>query len=364
VAPLRRWHDWRVTSSSAAARDGLWSRVDELIDRAPSMDDLRSHRLEPLAAKHFRRLGRPVPDDFTAEARGAAVASLAAPLLLERVHAVYGGPAIVLKGPEVAAAYPDPSLRRYGDVDVLVHDAPAVQHALIDAGFEPVGDPRLYVDIHHLRPLAVSGIPLHLELHTSPKWLDGRNSPSAAELFAEAIPSQTNDGMLTLAPGAHALVLAAHSWAHEPFRRLRDLIDIAAIAANADLDEIDLRAADWGIQRLWRTTIATVDSLFYERGTPWALRLWAQNLARVRERTVLENHLQRLLSDFWAFPLHQALSRVPRRLSEDIRPEPGEGWRSKLSRSGLALRNASRPRSRHDRQLDDRDAHSDRRAGD
>jgi hypothetical protein len=351
-----------MTSSSEAPRSGLWSRVDELIDRAPSPDDLRSHRLEPLAARRFRRLGRPVPDDFVAEERGAAVASLAAPLLLERVRAVYDGPAIILKGPEVAAVYPDPSLRSYADVDVLVEDAPAVHRALLDAAFEPVGDPRLYVDIHHLRPLAVSGIPLHIELHTTPKWVQGCAAPSAAELFAETIPSSTTEGMLTLAPGAHALVLTAHSWAHEPLRCLRDMIDIAAIAADADLDEVDRRAADWGIQRLWRTTIAAVDSLFYERATPWSLRLWARNLAHVRERTVLENHLQRLTSDFWELPLHQAVGRVPRRLGEDIRPDPGESWRSKLSRSRLAFRNVSRARSRHDRQLRERE--TDRRASD
>ena len=84
AAPLARLS---CDSSSDRARDGLWSRVDELIDRAPNLDDLRSHRLEPLAARRFRELGRPVPDDFAAEARGAAIASLAAPLLLERVRA-------------------------------------------------------------------------------------------------------------------------------------------------------------------------------------------------------------------------------------------------------------------------------------
>ena len=359
---LDRWHDGSVTANSDAAPDALWRRVDELIDRAPSTDDLRSHRLEPLAARHFRRIGRDVPDDFVAEERGAAVASLAAPLLLERVRAVYDGPAIILKGPEVAAVYPDPSLRRYADLDVLVADAPAVHRALLDAGFEQVGDPRLYVDIHHLRPLAVSEIPLHIELHTAPKWVDGRAAPSAAELFAETIPSSTTDGMLTLAPGAHALVLTAHSWAHEPLRRLRDMIDIAAIAADADLDEVDRRAADWGIQRLWRTTIAAVDSLFYDGRTPWAFRLWARNLAHVRERTVLENHLQRLMSDFRDLPLDEAARRLPRRLGADIRPDPNESWRSKLSRSGLAFRNVFRARSRHDRQLRDRE--TDRRASD
>ena len=123
-----------MNASRDAAPDGLWGRVDELIDRAPTTDDLRSHRLEPLAARRFRRLGSPVPDDFAAEERGAAVASLAAPLLLERVRAVYDGPAIILKGPEVAAAYPDPSLRRYADLDVVVADAPAVHRALMGPG--------------------------------------------------------------------------------------------------------------------------------------------------------------------------------------------------------------------------------------
>ena len=105
------------------------------------------------------------------------------------------------------------------------------------------------------------------------------------------------------------------------------MIDIAAIAADADLDEIDLRAADWGIQRLWRTTIAAVDSLFYEHGTPWSLRLWARNLAHVRERTVLENHLQRLMSDFWELPVPGRLRAAYRdgsgRTSDRIRTRAG-----------------------------------------
>jgi hypothetical protein len=39
----------------------LWSAVDALIDRAATEDDIRAHRLEVLAARRYRVLGRPVP---------------------------------------------------------------------------------------------------------------------------------------------------------------------------------------------------------------------------------------------------------------------------------------------------------------
>jgi hypothetical protein len=179
--------------------------------------------------------------------------------------------------------------------------------------------------------------------------------PTVEELFASAVPSETGvDGMLTLPPQQHAVLLAVHSWAHEPLRRLRDVVDIAAMAGSADRHEMLCVARRWRVERLWRTTIAAVDSVFGDRPSPWALRLWAQNLARARERTVFENHLQRWLADFWAMPLGTAAARVPRTFLDEIRPGEGETWKAKASRSALALRHAARPRSRHDRELDER----------
>jgi hypothetical protein len=342
-------------SDGAKPTSRLWSAIDALIDRAPSVDDLRSHRLEVLAGRRLRARGLTVPEDFAAQERFAGIASLTAPLLLERVAGVVGVEAIVLKGPEAAAFYPDSTLRGFGDVDLLVREPLVVQRALRAAGFELVGEPELYVDIHHLRPLAVPGIPLALEVHSRPKWVEPLFPPPVDELFEAAVPGTTGvDGMLRLPAAHHALLLAVHSWAHEPLRRLHDLIDVAAVAAQADRAEIDALARRWGVAPLWRTTIAAADAMFAGGARPLALRLWAQNLVRVRERTVLENHLQRWLSDFWALSPRTALRRVPQTFAYELGPEGGEGWRAKLGRAGLAVRNASRRRSHHDRELEAR----------
>src|ERR671918_2916762 len=125
----------------ADSEDGLWGGVDALIDRAPTADDLRGHRLEVLAAKRFRARGLPVPLDFVSQERSAAIVALSAPLVLRRVREAYDGPVVVLKGPEVAARYPDAALRAYGDVDLLVPDALGTHRILLDAGFQLVGDP-------------------------------------------------------------------------------------------------------------------------------------------------------------------------------------------------------------------------------
>lgn len=78
----------------------LWVGVDRLIDRAPGLVDLQSHRVEPLAARRLRAQGRPVPPDLVAEERAAAVSMLVAPLLLERVREACGGPLLLFKGPD------------------------------------------------------------------------------------------------------------------------------------------------------------------------------------------------------------------------------------------------------------------------
>jgi hypothetical protein len=271
------------------------------------------------------------------------------------MRAAYDGRILVLKGPEVSVWYPDPSLRGFGDVDVLVDDAAEAHAALLAAGFAEVGDPELYVDIHHLRPLAADGLPLPLEVHVRPKWLAPLEAPSTPALMEAAVQGSSGvDGVLALPPEYHALVLAVHSWAHEPLRRLRDLVDVAAVAEGADRREIERLADEWGCRRIWGSTIAAADAVFADGCRPWALRTWAQNLHRVRERTVLENHLQRWMSDFWALPPGTALRRVPHTLGDELGPGGGEGWRAKLARTVLAVRNASQGRSQHDRQLEER----------
>jgi putative nucleotidyltransferase-like protein len=332
--------------------DHLWQRVNALVDRAHDLAALREHRLELIAARRWRELGRPVPPALVEDERRAAVVTMTAPLLLEKVRAAADGPIVLFKGPEVAARYPDPALRPYGDLDILVPDAVAVHGALKDAGFREVLDPALFVDIHHLRPLHIPPLPVLLEVHSTPKWVDRLEPPPTSVLIAGAVPSSLDvDGILTLRRDHHALVLAVHSWAHEPLRRVLELIDIAAMIEGLDRSELRTLAESWRVERVWDTTLAVTDAVLGDRREPLPLRLWAPNLPAVRRRTVFESHLERWLADFWALPAGAALRTAAVSTWRALCPTEGESWREKLVRARLAMRNASTPRSEHERVL-------------
>jgi hypothetical protein len=343
----------RAASIDAVAGSPIWTAVEHLADRAASIDDLRAHRMHLIAARRMRALGRPVPAALENEMRTSAACSLSVPLLLRRVRAALDGPLVVIKGPEVAAHYPDPVLRPYGDLDLLVADAAAAQRALLAAGFFPIGDPRLYEDIHHLRPLASPGLPLYVELHSAPKWPDGFSAPRSAELIAAAVPSSLGvDGVCTLDRAHHALVLAAHSWAHSPLRRVGELLDVAVVADGLAAAELRALAARWGLRRIWDTTTAAADALFAGGGTTLPLRTWARHLRHVRERTVLESHLERWLSGFWGLDAGSAIAGVRATLARELLPAPGETVRAKLSRTRLAVGNARVHQSHHADQVE------------
>jgi hypothetical protein len=333
----------------SARQSELWAAVDRLVERAPSLADLASHRIELFAARRWRAQGKAVPAEILEQERRAAIATLTAPVVLSRVREAYDGTIVPIKGMEVARLYPDTALRLFGDVDVIVDDAARAQAALLAAGFEEVGDPALFVDIHHLRPVQRPELPLAVEVHSRPKWVERLPAPPTSELLGAARADA--DGIGILPPAQHAVLLAVHSWAHEPLRRLRDVIDVAVMVEAAGHNEAAAVARSWGVEDLWRATTDVIEAVLHGGRRPWSLRLWAQNLEQARERTVLENHLQRWLSDFWILPSGCAALGLPATLRGELAPEGDEGWRSKLARSARALRNASRRRSDHDEQV-------------
>jgi hypothetical protein len=268
--------------------------------------------------------------------------------LLKLVRASCDGPLVVMKGPEIAVRYPD-GARAFGDLDLLVSDARAVHGQLRSAGFVEVGDPEFYYRLHHLRPVAWPTLPLHVEVHSAPKWPDRFTAPAATDVIATAVPSAVGvDGVLAPDAARHTLLLAAHSWAHEPLRRLRDIVDICAIGAEADPVEVERIARSWRLDRVWRTTAAVARALLGEGPDPLALRLWARHLPAARERTVLENHLQRWVAGYWAYPTRTAARQMLDAMLADVRPAFDEEGRAKLARTAKALRNALTPRSQHD----------------
>jgi hypothetical protein len=324
----------------------MWERIDHLTARAPGIRALRFHRLELLEARRRRAAGEEVGTELRSDEATAAVADLATPVLLERIRSSWDGPLVLIKGPEVALDYPAPRLRRFGDLDLLATDAPGAQAALIAAGFQEVGEPSVYAGIHHLRPLWWPGLPLTVELHERPKWPSGGTPPERAELLAATAPTRLGvTGIDTLAPAQHALVLAAHAWAHEPLGRVGQLVDIAATLERADASEVRALAARWGCSRLWRTTEGALARLLHGGRPSPALTVWARHLPAARERTVFEAHLADCFAPLAGHGRPRALRR-----------EAGEAWGAKLARAGQALAHARVVKLDHDL---GRDPHDD-----
>jgi hypothetical protein len=302
------------------------------VDRAPSLVDLLDHRLGATAARHWRAQGRPLPAPLLEEERYASSAALAVPVVLSRITEAYDGPILMLKGPEVASRYPEPTMRPSHDLDLLVEDSPAAFAALRAAGCVEL--PSNEEAAQHELPLAFPDLPLSIELHRTPKWPDWGEAPPASELFAEAVPSRVGGGVLAPRPEHHAVLLVMHSWGHRPLARILDLADVAVMREYLDLAEAEEVARRWGADRVWRTTLRTIDGLFFGADEPWTLRTWARNTPRVRRPTRAEELLERCLSPFAALPPGPAARVVAGAVASMVgeRVRPGRAERLKRHR--------------------------------
>ena len=175
---------------------------------------IRVHKLGALAGRFRRLQGEPVPPPLAGDERGAAVAAVIAKPMLQRIRSVCDGPLVLVKGPEVARLYPGQA-RVYGDLDLLVPDPWAVQRELLAAGCVEVGE--FFEDAHHLRPLKWPDLGLKVEVHKRPSWPKRLVPPSFEELFEAAGPASSGvEGVQTVSPAHHALILAAHGWKENP----------------------------------------------------------------------------------------------------------------------------------------------------
>jgi hypothetical protein len=268
--------------------------------------------------------------------------------MMRRVRAATDAGIIVMKGPEAAVRWPQARLRPWKDLDLLVEDAHAVQCALIGAGFVEVGDPAIYEDIHHLRPLAFPGLPLFVEVHMRPKWPSDR-VPTFAELADAGVGGAfaAIEGVLAPSAAHHAVLLAGHAWEHDPLSRLGSLADIAAMTLDGGFDEAADVADLWGVGRLWAATARAMDQVLFEGTRPLRRPIWRRHLHEARERTVFEGHVERLVGPIAASPIAAAPAAATRAMVSTLRPASEERWATKLRRSGRALRNASLRRSDH-----------------
>ena len=248
---------------------------------------------------------------------------------------------------QVARLYP-PNGRRFADIDVLTPNAVDVQNALIAAGFVVNVNGQLAPD-HHLPPLLWPTLPLEVEVHSGVNWPRWLTPPNVEEIVEAAVASRLGiDGLFAPSAVHHSLMLAAHACERRPLRSLRDLLDVAVVSAEAAEDEIERVAAAWGMVPIWRTTRATIDGLFFGGPQTVPLRSWARHLGEVRDRTILESHLERLFSGYWCMPTPAALVKTVRALRDEVVPSGDESWRQKLVRSLAALRHPAMGLEQHD----------------
>ena len=335
-----------------------WERVEELADRAPSIADLRFHKLELVAARTLRARGGRLPPELREAECQRVLVDLAAHDVLRRIRAAYDGRLVLFKGPEIAARYPAPELRPYRDLDLIVDDAAAAHSALLEAGFAPTGIWAPHVDLHHLQPLCWPGLPLGVELHSRPHLPDGLRAPSAAQLLDATVPARFADGLVEAPePAAHTLLVAAHAWAHAPLAHIGQLLDVALLAEEVEPARLDALARRWGCRRLWRITRAAIDVLLDGAPMPAPLRLCAPHLRAVRERTVAERHVEELVSPLLGLPATRGGPQAARVLARRVRRGDDETWSHKLMRTRRALRHARLRHSEHEARLPAEDRH-------
>lgn len=324
---------------------GLWDRVEELIEQAPSWQALQLHRVHLVAARLRSRRGENIPTDIADEWRARAMMSLSARTLLERVRDAYDGRLLLMKGLEVASLYPDPMDRPFRDLDILVDEPELAQTRLINAGFVQLGDRAP----HHLPALFWPGVPILIELHSRPKTPPWVPEVSAGMIFDHAIASRTGvAGVLAPDPAAHAVLLAAHSWAHDPLRRLGDVIDIAATLHDADRSRTTACAREWGWDRLWTAMLIVTDAVTSDGALPKRLSLWTRHLLSARDRKVFEHQLTLLLAPACSLPVSEAPRGLVRGVREIVARRNDESWTDKIRRSRRALFDALAEESVHE----------------
>jgi hypothetical protein len=329
------------------SRTALWPGLDCLIAAAPPTANYHAHGIGPLVAWRLREQGEPVLEALQESVRRSAYAAVTAAPLLQRIREAVSGPIIVLKGPEIAAAYPSPALRPYGDLDLLVPNLERAEAELLSAGFKCTGSEHdILPNYIHDLPLRFAHLPLAIELHRRPGWLSWMHAPSNDALFHIAVPSATGvDGVLALPPVEHTLFLAVHSWRHGPYHSLLHLIDIALMREQTDPGALAHTAQAWGLQNLWNRTTATIDRLFYD-GTekPDPLdALWSRHLNQIRPRTRWEYYLATRTNGLAAPTLPARISAVTRDILATFTLRPGETPRSLATYTLRQLRHPNHP---------------------
>ncbi len=176
----------------------------------------RAARLLPLLGWRAQEQGWPLPDGLVQAARHERYAETARQQLacaqLQKLGVLareqHFTP-VIIKGPVVAAAYPDPSLRTYNDLDLLLplEQAEPFMAALLKDGYRMSTDGQRS---YHFPPLKPPQQGYNLEIHTALRHENDVGLFTFADLVGFVRPWQGMPELLTLEPVYHALYMVYH----------------------------------------------------------------------------------------------------------------------------------------------------------
>ena len=290
--------------------DQIWDRVlarIDSVDPATDFDRLVFHGLNALAVHRWHATGTPTADAHTDHGRQSLMQTMASEAALESIAELSPEPVVAFKGLEVATRYPYRGSRPFGDLD-LISAAPDALHRLLqDHGWTQGRDHESYAERHHhLAALRHDDLRVTLEIHRHPGWEIWMDPPTPADLVAKARPiAGLGPACLGLHPSHNVAAVLVHAWRGNRFANLRDLLDVALIANDADRHELDADLDRYGIGRLWRAALRLIDWQFGSGAAPpRQLRLLAPNLADLD--TAKAEPIRRMMGLLWVAPLRQA----------------------------------------------------------
>ena len=166
-------------------------------------------------------------------------------------------PALVVKGAAVGAYYPDPTLRPYGDIDIMVPKAQlgAAEQALNALGYRCFASRDWWLDrFHHLPPMAGEGGGLLVELHWRLDFEEKKGRLPTEDLWARSVPWTVRDQ-----PGLRLDVVDAVMYvcrhavvqhrAHGAFRPLCDLVQLTRGWDGEQWEDLVRRTLRYGLIR-------------------------------------------------------------------------------------------------------------------
>lgn len=181
--------------------------------------------------------------------------------------------AIVLKGPAVALRYPDPALRPYADVDLLVPESELDPWgaALVRLGFRgPDADQaRAARLLHHHLVYYRDAIPV--ELHWRLFAAREARALDHAALAAESAPDARMGGLLVPSLAAQLVVLGVHLAHHSlDDRKLMWLLDLITLGEADAVERARSQADRWGVG--WALEAALHDAQILLGEERWGAR--------------------------------------------------------------------------------------------